>query len=157
MNTKQLFSTVAYAFLIFGNGEANAGKSIEETGVLVCVTDKWDEKELEKGHKSVDAAMRCVVVPDDPSAPKYSQDCIGKYEYLPDESWKSAGTCTDTYKGGDKIFETWEEGSHLKEYTYKITGGTGKYDGARGGGTYMYESLTDTLAGGRYRGKLELP
>ena len=51
---------------------------------------------------------------------------------------------------------TWEEGSHRKEYTYKKTGGTGKYEGLSGGGTYMYESLTDKLFGGRYKGKLEL-
>ena len=61
------------------------------------------------------------------------------------------------YKGGDKRYETWEEGSHLKEYTFKITGGTGKYEGASGGGTYMYEALTDTLFGGTYKGQLVLP
>lgn len=41
--------------------------------------------------------------------------------------------------------------------TWKYTGGTGKYEGASGGGTYFYESLTDTLAGGTYKGKLVLP
>jgi hypothetical protein len=45
----------------------------------------------------------------------------------------------------------------LKEYTYKITGGTGKYKGAGGGGTYFYENLTDTLSGGTYKGTIELP
>jgi hypothetical protein len=68
-----------------------------------------------------------------------------------------SGTCTHTYKGGDKVYESWEEGSHLKEYMYKYTGGIGKFEGASGGGTYMYEGLTDTLFGGRYKGKLELP
>jgi hypothetical protein len=37
------------------------------------------------------------------------------------------------------------------------TGGTGKYEGTSGGGTYFYENLTDTLAGGTYKGKFELP
>ena len=78
-------------------------------------------------------------------------------EYMPDERWKASGTCTDTYKGGDTVSESWEEGSHLKEYTYKITGGTGKYQGASGGGTYLYENLTDTLAGGRFKGQIVLP
>jgi hypothetical protein len=40
---------------------------------------------------------------------------------------------------------------------FKITGGAGKYQGATGGGTYMYESLTDTLSGGRYQGTIQLP
>jgi hypothetical protein len=55
------------------------------------------------------------------------------------------------------MYETWEEGSHLKEYTYKYNGGTGKYERASGGGTYMYESWTDTLTGGTYQDKLVLP
>jgi hypothetical protein len=50
-----------------------------------------------------------------------------------------------------------EEGSHLKEYTFKITGGAGKYQGASGGRTYSCENLTDTLCGGRYKGKMVLP
>jgi hypothetical protein len=47
--------------------------------------------------------------------------------------------------------------SHLKEYAYKTTGSSGKYEGASGGGTYTYEELTDTLAGGRYKRSMELP
>ena len=41
--------------------------------------------------------------------------------------------------------------------TYAKTGGTGKYEGLAGGGTYMYEGLTDKLFGGRYKGRLVLP
>jgi hypothetical protein len=39
----------------------------------------------------------------------------------------------------------------------RIAGGTGKYQGASGGGTYMYENLTDALLGGRIKGTMELP
>ena len=132
---------------------------INEAGAIVCVTDKWDEKEVDKGHKLVDAVQRCVIVPNDPTAAKFAEDCVGKYEYMPDKSWKASGTCTDTLKGGDLRYESWEEGSHLKEYTFKYTGGTGKYEGASGGGTYMYESLNDTLTlfGGTYKGQMVLP
>jgi hypothetical protein len=157
MNPKQLFLAVPAALLILGSGAARAGQTINEAGALACVTDKWDEKEVEKGHKLVDANVRCVDIPNDPSASKYSQECKGKYEYMPDGSWKAAGTCTDTYKSGDTKFEAWEEGSALKEYTYKITGGTGKYQHASGGGTYFYENLTDTLSGGTYKGQIVLP
>ena len=76
---------------------------------------------------------------------------------MPNESRKGSGSCTYKYKDGDTVTDTFEEGSDLKEYTYKITGGTGKYKGATGGGTYLYENLTDTLAGGRFNGKIELP
>jgi hypothetical protein len=154
MRLKQLFVAVPAALLLLGHGSAIAATTVEKAGVIACVNDKWDEKELEKGHKLVDA----VLVPtNDPEAPKGTQDCVGKYEYMPDGSWKGSGTCTNTYKGGDKLYESWEEGSHLKEYTYKETGGTGKYEGATGGGTYFYEMLSDTLVGGTYKGTLQLP
>src|SRR5262245_42862092 len=136
---------------------ANAGKTINEAGALAQVVDKWNETEPDKGHKLVEYAGRGVGIPDDPAAPKVTWDCVGNYEYMPDGSWKGSGTCTDHYAGGDKVYVTWEEGSHLKEYPYKYTGGTGIYLGASGGGTYTYENLTDTLQGGRYKSTLQLP
>jgi hypothetical protein len=157
MNLKQLLLAVPTALVILGSGAANAGQTINDVGAIVCINDKWDEKEVEKGHKLVDYAGRCVNIPDDPAAPKYTEDCVGKYEYMPDESWKGSGSCTYNFKSGDKITDTFEEGSHLKEYTFKITGGTGKYQGASGGGTYTNEELTDTLLGGKYKGTIQLP
>jgi len=136
---------------------ALAGTSSSEVGALSCVTDKWTEKELAKGHKVADWVGRCVVVPDDPAHPKYTEECTVKYEYLPDESWKAAGTCTYLFPSGDKIYDSIEEGSHLKPSVYKITGGTGKYKGASGGGTYSCDTLTETLCGGRYKGEIVLP
>jgi hypothetical protein len=157
MNLEQLFMAVPTTLLILGGGVANAAQTIPDVGAIACVNDKWDESEPDKGHKLVVYAGRCVNIPDDPAAPKATADCVGKYEYMPDKSWKGSGTCTYTFKGGDKLNDSWEEGSHLKEYTYKNTGGTGKYEGASGGGTYTLEELTDTLLGGKYKGTIELP
>jgi hypothetical protein len=157
MNLKYLCAAVPVALCILGNGTATAGQTVEDVGAMACVNDKWDETELEKGHKLVDFAGRCINVPTDPAAEKNAGDCVGKYEYMPDESWKGSGTCTYKFKSGDTVSDSWEEGSHLKEYIYKFTGGTGKYQGASGGGTYMYENITDTLAGGTYKGQLLLP
>jgi hypothetical protein len=154
---KYLFAVVPAALWLLGAETATAGQTINDVGALGLMTDKWDEKEVEKGHKLVDYAGRYVAIPDDPSELMSTGDCTGKYEYMPDDSWKGTGTCTVTFKGGDTLQESWEEGSHLKEYTYKYTGGTGKYEGATGGGTYTSENLTDTLAGGRYKGEIVLP
>jgi hypothetical protein len=154
MTPKQLLMAVPLAFIVFGAGAVHAA---DRTGVIVCVNDKWEEKEIAKDQKVVDYAGRCVKVPSDAGGEKVMEDCAGKYEYMPDKSWKSAGACTSTYPGGDKTFETWEEGSHLTAYPYKITGGTGKYEGASGGGTYFYENLTDTLAAGTYQGSVVTP
>jgi hypothetical protein len=157
MNWKQLVVALAAAMALLSSSAANAGKTSDEVGALACVTDTWTEKEVEKGHKLADWVGRCVAVPDNPAAPKYTEECKVKYEYMPDESWKANGTCTYTFVGGDKVYDTIEEGSHLKASIYKITGGTGKYQGASGGGTYSCETLTDTLCGGRYKGTMELP
>jgi hypothetical protein len=157
MNRKALLLVLPAMVLILDLGAAKADKTFDEAGVIVCVNDKWDEKEVEKGHKLVDMVQRCVLVPSDAAEPKATEDCVGKYEYMADGSWKAAGTCTNNYKGGDKATLTWQEGSHLKEYPYEYTGGTGKYQDAKGGGTYTYESLTDTLFAGTYKGKIILP
>jgi hypothetical protein len=99
MNLKQLFVAVPAALFILGNGVAIAGQTVDVAGTIACVMDKWDEKEPDKGHKLVDAAMRCAIIPNVSALPKFVQDCVGKYEYMPDKSWKGAGTCTDNLKG----------------------------------------------------------
>lgn len=157
MNLKPLVVAVLAAVPGLSAIPAGAGQIINDVGAFVCVTDKWDEKEPEKGHKLIDYAGRCVHIPDDPAAEKSADDCAGKYEYMPDESWKGSGSCTLNFKDNGSITGTWEEGSHLKEYVWTVTDGTGKYKGARGGSTYTYDNLTDTLSGGRFKGKVELP
>ena len=109
-----MIAALPAALIFAGSGTAKAEQTIEEVGAFVCVMDKWVEKELDKGHKVVDLSARCVDVPDDELDPKYTQVCPGKYEYMPDESWKATGTCTDTYKSGDTKTEAWEEGSALR-------------------------------------------
>lgn len=151
------FIISAAPLLVLGSAVANAGQSIDVTGTMACVNDKWNETEPAKGHKLADYAGRCVVVPNDAAAPKYVEDCAGNYEYLPDGTWKGSGSCTVDMKGGNTISLTWEEGSALAEYRYAYTGGTGKYQGAKGGGTYKTEELTTTLYAGRKKGKLDLP
>src|SRR5262245_56178530 len=89
-----------------------------------------------KGHTLVEYAGRGLSFPDDSTEPPSEGSYVGTYKLNPDGSWTGAGTGTETFKGGDTITYTWEEGSDLKEYTYKYTDGcTGKYKGASGGGT----------------------
>ena len=72
------------ALLILSISGVNAGETTNDAGAIVCVNDKWDEKEVEKGHKLVDAVQRCVIIPNDPALPKFVSDCVGKYEYISD-------------------------------------------------------------------------
>src|SRR4029079_3854378 len=91
MNFMHVLVSSTAAFLIRGAGAANAGQTINEAGALACVTDKWDEKEVEKGHKLVDYAGRCVIIPDDPSAPKYTEDCVESTNSCPMRVIRAAG------------------------------------------------------------------
>ncbi len=61
---------LAASLCVLGLAGAKAGQTIEEVGAIVCINDKWDETEVEKGHKLVDFAGRCVDVPDDPAQEK---------------------------------------------------------------------------------------
>jgi hypothetical protein len=117
MNLMQLFVAMPAALFTLGNGVAIAGQTVDVAGAIACVNDKWTKSEPDKGHKLADLVQRCVIIPNHPAALKFTQDCVGKSDYMPDKSWKASGTCTDTFKGGDKRYESWEEGSHLKEYT----------------------------------------
>ena len=105
MKPKHLFLALPAVLFFVGNGVANAGQTINDVGAIACVNDKLDVKEPEKGHKLIDYAGRCVNIPDDPAAPKSTAECVGKYEYMPDESWKGSGTCTYTYKGGEDTLD----------------------------------------------------
>ena len=158
MTSKRLFAPISAALLVLGIGPASAGKTVEGAGAVACVSDKWNVSEREKGHKLIDYAGRCVFIPNDVAAEKATQECAGNFEYMPDGSYKGNGTCTHTFKNGDKRYHTWEEGTHIKERgRFTITGGTGKLDGVRGSGTYALDELTDTLQGGTFTEKVELP
>jgi hypothetical protein len=158
MNFQHLFMAAPLALVLHGSGEANAGKIVEGAGTVACVSDKWDVKEPEKGHKLIDYGGRCVFIPNDTAAEKATQECAGNFEYMPDGSYEANGTCTHTFKSGDKRFHKWEEGTHIRERgRFTITGGTGKLEGVRGSGTYALDELTDTLQGGTYTEKVELP
>ena len=40
---------------------------------------------------------------------------------------------------------------------FKHVSGTDKYEGASGGGTYVYDSLTDSLFAGTFKGTIIVP
>ncbi len=57
-------------------------------------------------------------------------------------------------KEGETVSIAWQEGSGMDQNTYQATGGTGRFKGVTGGGTYKYDQLTTTLFGGRYHSKM---
>ena len=157
MSLKHLFVAVPAAFFILGNGAANAGQTMNEVGAIACVNDKWDESEPDKGHKLVDSLVDAYSSPTIPPHRSPRRIAWGSTSTCQIRAGRATGPALTPLKVETRPNHSWEEGSHLKEYTYKNTGGTGKYEGASGGGTYMYEGLTDTLFGGTYKGQLVLP
>ena len=120
----------------------------KESGTSVYIDDTWDEKVGGYTGRELD-------ISDDVAATMGYVE--GTYESM-NGSWKGSGTCTYIDKDGDRLYESWEEDSN--KGTYKTTGGTGKYKGASGSGTYTLDpaSFAGSLSGGtyNYNGKLEL-
>ena len=90
MTLKYLCVAIAAVLLALVNTTANAGETVDQGGTIVCVNDKWDEKEPEPGHKLVDhdAPSSQTIQP----SRSLFRTCVGKYEYMPDKSWKASGT-----------------------------------------------------------------
>lgn len=149
--------SIASILLTFTSVSTAIAGPVNEAGALACVNDKWDEKEVAKDHKVVDYAGRCLAISNNAADGITSEDCTGKYEYMPDKSWNGSGTCVETKKDVGTRTVTFEEGSHLKAFTYTFVSGTGKWAGIKGGGTYSNDQITDTLTGGRYKATLTLP
>jgi len=157
MNLKHVFVASTAAFLILGSGAAKAGQTINDVGAIACVNDKWNESEPDKGHKLVDYAGRCVNIPDDPAAPKATADCVGKYEYMPDKSWKGSGTCTYTFKGGDKLNDSWRRVRTSRNTRTRIPVERANTKALVAAARTPLRELTDTLLGGKYKGTIQLP
>ncbi len=152
-------AAIAAALLLAAAGTANAGERIESSGYDACIIDVWDELALDEGHSLALYKGRCVTFLDDPSAAGHMStgECAGTYEFMPDESWNGSGYCTWTYRDGDTLFLKFWEGSDMEVSRYDWVGGTGRYAGATGGGTYTGEELTDTLSASRWKEVIELP
>ena len=159
MNLKQFFIAVPAALLLVAAGPANAGESVKKWGHGAYATVVLDVLELDEGHSVMWWRGEGVEVDDDPSSPTHlnTGDCVLVLETMPDETYSGSGFCTFTDRDGDKYFLKHWVGSGMEESRYEYTGGTGKWTGATGGGTYVLEELTDTLSAFRYKGVIELP
>ncbi len=106
--------------------------------------------ELDKGHLYWSGEFNSTIFNDAGSgfAHGTSWVCPGYNELCDGVSLGSAGRCVGTDMDGDKIFNTWQ-GDHgtvpLKfNGTYEFVGGTGKYAGIRGQGTFRANAVPTT-------------
>lgn len=159
MNMKYFLAAIAAALLLVVAGAANAGERIEGSGHEGWYTTLVSELEFGEGHSAMLWRGEGVQFGDDPSQPAglMTGDCVAIFEFMPDETYKGNGFCTYTDLDGDKTFFTFWEGSDMEEGRTKYFGGTGKFAGVTGGGTYTGEELTDTLSMYTYKDVMELP
>ena len=66
---------------------------------------------------------------------------MGTFEIFPDQSYKGGGYCTVTDREGDKLFQSWSDSSGPEGGRFENTGGTGKFEGAKGQGTFTETEL----------------
>lgn len=59
------------------------------------------------------------------------------------EAWAGNGSCALVDRDGDRLMTTWTSADH----TFTFVGGTGKYRGITGGGTYQADLLHDAVGG----------
>jgi hypothetical protein len=152
----------ASVLLMFSADPAWAQQKIEEAGTDFAVRDN-QVSELEKGHIVVLVKTKGVTIMDDPSHPlnMTAPDCTGIFEEFPDGKFKGNGYCAAADQDGHKLFSAWSESSETDpENRYQIAGGTGKFEGAKGEGTYTITEVSPGPQGRhvvRWQGTAEYP
>jgi hypothetical protein len=102
MNFMHVFVASTAAFLILGSGSAKSGQTINDVGAIVCINDKWDEKEVDKGHKLVDYAGRCVNVPTIPPHRNTQRTAWESTSTCPTRAGRTAGPAPTTSRAGTR-------------------------------------------------------
>jgi hypothetical protein len=148
----------AAALMIGTTALGNAQQIIEENGVDSFVFDNRT-LELEDGHSITLSYGRGVEVAADPSMPTHLSaiDCAGMVEAFPTKTYKASGYCTLTAPGGSKLFQRWQEGTEMPEGQYETFGGTGKFEGAKGKGTYITAEAPMGRGTSMWKGHIEYP
>ena len=140
-------------------GAANAGDRITENGHEALVTDLWETLELGEGHSVALWRGRGIAYSDNPDSPMHLAvlDCAGSFEFMADGKSRDSGHCSYTTRDGDKLFDSWWRAPDMEVSRYEWIGGTGKWAGISGGGTYSVTQLSDSLLSIDYSGVLDLP
>jgi hypothetical protein len=95
-------------------------------------------------------------------------DCYGVLELVAGEGMRGGGPCAFADRDGELLAIRWWRTPGQKEGNWEVTGGIGKWAGARGGGTYTFSMLTPAPEGAfpipatgkgvtNWNGSIELP
>jgi hypothetical protein len=158
MISRAELTIVAVAMLLSTAGLTKAQEIKKEEGVDSFVFETR-VLELDEGHSVMLTFGQGVEVAADPSMPTHMSaiDCAGMIENFPDKTYKGNGYCTLTAADGSKLFQRWQEGTDMAEGRYETFGGTGKFEGAKGGGTYTVGEIPNGRGVSMWKGTTEYP
>lgn len=105
--------------------------------------------EIDKGHVFFVGAFSGVFFNDVANGflDKSSVECPGVNDIVNGLSMGNHGYCIVTDKDGDKAFQVWkgkDTSPNVGAGDFQWTGGTGKYSGIKGNGTYRYTGIGTT-------------
>ena len=151
MKTKQLFRVLGVLTLVSvlgGNAEAQLTKQGKFRGMFGA-RGAGTTHEIEKGHVFFVGAFSGVFFNDVANGfmDKSSVECPGVNDIVNGLSIANHGYCIVTDKDGDKAFQVWkgqDTSPNVGAGDFQWTGGTGKYSGIKGNGTYRYTGISNT-------------
>jgi len=170
MSRFKLFGFIALITLAFGIalvGDALAGEKYKSR--TAYYNTKWEQIEVgdQEGHVlAVGEGVGIVTLLEDgiPTTDGAVERTAGLYDLnLKTGTLSARGYSTVTDRDGDKTFSVWEgkmvgqPGKARGEGTFKYVGGTGKYQGIKGGGTWVSHRITPTQRYSDVQGEYELP
>ncbi len=133
---------VAAAILLGSVGTTVAGETISASGDSTAVF-VVDVLQLEEGHQLILYRGKYVFIAQDTSTPNHLAvgDCYASVD-AQGELESVQGYCAFTDRGGDRYFVRFERGTGEEDGRWSVIAGTGKWDGATGGGTYVSETIS---------------
>jgi hypothetical protein len=128
--------------LLSTTGAATAGDPVENSGYDVGFAEVT-AADLPSGGSFGIMTNREIVINNDPSSPDHlaTAKCYGFFEVSAEGAYSDNGHCIFTDRDGETFslkFRTGADGG-----TYEYTGGTGKWEGVTGAGTYVAADLAD--------------
>jgi hypothetical protein len=131
--TKASQQILAIAATLFACGSSLAADNC--TGYDALVTQSAETTDLGKGHSLTLIRQTSILISGD--APIYnllSGECQGSILATPDGKIHANGHCARRDKDGDTVSIEWMQPPGTEKSMWKLTGGTGKFEGKTGSG-----------------------
>jgi hypothetical protein len=149
MSKSRIYAAVIALIMIFGFSTMDfvvAGETVKTKASGTSINTKWNEIEVgdEEGHVIAvfQNTQAWVLEPDGATTTQFSRGTMDLHKKTGQGTMQ--GYSIMTYPGGDKRYASFDgkiAGKGKWEGTYTDIGGTGKFEGCKGGGTWKTQSL----------------